>query len=134
MDNKVGDKVLSGAEAPNVPLDGMQNDLTLAEQMANVIAELAPALTLAEDTAAQADSEAWQAFLAYYGVLASMAARVPELASELAPTVAFMANGPRTAAAAPPPVAPAPAPAPTGGDPSGEAAASPVSPTTGPAA
>ena len=43
----------------------------------------------------QADSEAWDAFLAYYGVLSSMADRDPELAVELEPVVQFMANGPR---------------------------------------
>lgn len=49
---------------------------------------------LAEDTGTQAASEAWEAFLAYYGVLSSMAERSPELAAELQTVVDFMATGP----------------------------------------
>ena len=52
-------------------------------------------LTFAEDTGTQAGSEGWEAFLAYYGVLSSMADRNPELAAELEPVVQLMATGPR---------------------------------------
>lgn len=42
------------------------------------------------------------AFLAYYGVLSSMAERSAELAAELKTVVDFMATGPRKKAPAPP--------------------------------
>ena len=66
--------------------------LALAAQMEELEGEPCP-LALVQDTGARRQ-RGLEAYLAYYGVLASMAARVPELASELAPTVAFMANGP----------------------------------------
>ena len=58
------------------------------------------ALQLAEDTGTQAGSEAWEAFLAYYGVLSSMGERMPDLAAELQTVVDFMAIGPRKKASA----------------------------------
>jgi hypothetical protein len=85
----------------NISLVGMANDLTLAKQFQAIEDAYRTGLTFSEDTGMQADSEAWDAFLAYYGVLSSMADRDPELAVELEPVVAFMANGPRQKA--PPP-------------------------------
>lgn len=85
----------------NISLAGMANDLTLAKQFQAIEDAYRTGLTFAEDTGMQADSEAWDAFLAYYGVLSSMADRNPELAVELEPVVQFMANGPRQKA--PPP-------------------------------
>ncbi len=55
-------------------------------------------LVLAEDTEGQAESEMWQAFLAYYGVLCKMAEMNPALAVELQPVIDFMATGKRRAA------------------------------------
>ena len=78
-----------------MPLSGMGDDLALGEQLVEIENKLRVALTIAEDTGAQADSEAWEAFLGYYGVLNSMAQRNPELAEELVTVVEFMANGPR---------------------------------------
>lgn len=49
-------------------------------------------MVLAEDTEGQAESEMWEAFLAYYGVLSKMAEQNPTLAVELAPVVDFMAR------------------------------------------
>lgn len=84
-----------GGTAPNIPLAGLSNDLLLASQYQPIEDELRVALQIAEDTGTQAGSEAWEAFLAYYGVLSSMAQRMPDLAAELQPVVDFMATGPR---------------------------------------
>lgn len=43
----------------------------------------------------QASSEVWEGYLAYYGVLSSMAQRMPDVAAELQTVVDFMATGPR---------------------------------------
>jgi hypothetical protein len=94
--------VKHGVSLKNIPLDGMANDLALAKQFRPFEDELRAGLQLAEDTGMQADSEAWEAFLAYYGVLSSMAERMPELAAELQLVVEFMANGPRKKAPPPP--------------------------------
>ena len=81
---------------PNVPLAGIANDLHLEQQLAPIEQELLVALQIAEDTGAQAASEAWEGFLAYYGVLSSMAQRMPDVAAELPSVVEFMAVKPRT--------------------------------------
>ena len=79
----------------NIPLASLENDLGLTKQLQPIEDELRVALQLAEDTGNQAGSEAWEAFLAYYGVLSSMGERMPDLASELQTVVDFMAIGPR---------------------------------------
>ena len=84
-----------GVALPNIPLAGLSRDLQLANQVQPIEDELRVALQIAEDTGNQASSEVWEAFLAYYGVLSSMAQRMPDLAAELATVVEFMANGPR---------------------------------------
>jgi cytochrome c len=84
-----------GVTLKNIPLQGMADDLALAKQFVSFEDELRAGLQLAEDSGTQADSEAWEAFLAYYGVLSSMAERSPELAVELESVVSFMATGPR---------------------------------------
>lgn len=84
-----------GVTLKGIPLEGMMNDRKLKAAMEPFVAAFQAAKTLAEDTAGQAESESWEAFLAYYGVLSSMADRDPALATELAAVVAFMANGPR---------------------------------------
>ncbi|MDI1475080.1 hypothetical protein [Polyangium sp. y55x31] len=78
-----------------IPLAGLENDLALAKQLQPIEEEVRVALQLAEDTGLQAGSEAWEAFLAYYGVLSSMGERIPDLAAELQSVVDFMAIGPR---------------------------------------
>lgn len=93
--------VKHGVSLKNIPLVGMASDLALAKQVQPIEDELRAGLQLAEDTGAQAGSEAWEAFLAYYGVLSSMADRSPDLAAELRTVVDFMATGPRKKAAAP---------------------------------
>jgi hypothetical protein len=84
-----------GVSLKNISLDGMAADLELAKQFQAIEDEARTVLTFAEDTGTQAGSEGWEAFLAYYGVLSSIADRNPELATELEPVVKFMANGPR---------------------------------------
>jgi hypothetical protein len=80
---------------PNVPLSGIANDLQLERQLGPIEEELRVALQSAEDTGAQAASEAWEGFLAYYGVLSSMAQRMPDVAADLQSVIEFMAVKPR---------------------------------------
>lgn len=91
-----------GVSLKSIPLDGMANDLALAKQLQPFEDEFRVGLQLVEDTGTQAASEAWEAFLAYYGVLSSMAERSPDLAAELQTVVEFMATGPRKKPATPP--------------------------------
>jgi hypothetical protein len=100
-----------------IPLAGLADDVALSKQFLTFEHELRAALQLVEETGLQADAEAWEAFLAYYGVLSSMADRDPGLAAELAPVVEFMAHGPRAKKAVPAPPAPVPpAPVPPAAD------------------
>lgn len=94
--------VRHGVKLKDYPLDGMADDLELAKQFEPFEDEFQRGLTLAEDTGNQAGSEAWEAFLAYYGVLSSMADRMPDLAAELKPVIEFMAVGRRKKVEAPP--------------------------------
>jgi hypothetical protein len=98
---------------PDVPIQGMRNDLALWTMLRPFQDAFAAGLVFVDDTAAQAQHEAWQAFLAYYAVLGGVAPHQPAIGADLAPTVAFMANGRRSPepAVAPAPAAPAPAPA-----------------------
>ena len=87
-------------EIENIPLTGMLADLALFTLLRPIQDALRAALRLADDTAGQAESEAWQAFLAYYGALSGMAKHLPALGLALAPTVTFMATGPKKVEAA----------------------------------
>jgi len=87
----------------SIPLQGMQNDLLFYTQLRPFQDELHAAVILADDTAGQAESEAWEAFLAYYGTLCGMAKHQAALAAELQPVIDFMATGPRKKAAEPAP-------------------------------
>ncbi len=78
-----------GVSLPNVPLAGIANDLQLEQQLQPIEEELRVALQVAEDAGAQASSESWEGFLAYYGVLSSMAQRMPDVAADLASVVEF---------------------------------------------
>ena len=77
---------------PNIPLAGISKDVHLEQQLAPIEEELRVALQTAEDTGLQASSEAWEGFLAYYGVLSAMAQRMPEVAADLQSVVEFMAK------------------------------------------
>ena len=77
---------------PGMSLDAMETDRSLRSQLNPIADILRSALTLIEDTSGQAESEMWETFLGYYGILSSMAERVPELAVELKPVIDFMAS------------------------------------------
>lgn len=97
----------------NVPLDGIINDLRLARQIRPFVALLQSALTLVSDTASQAQSEYWQAFLSLYGALVKAADHDPMLAAEVKELEEFMAvHGKRRKASGAEPAA-----TPAGGEP-----------------
>jgi hypothetical protein len=103
-----------GVEVEGVPLQGMKNDLALMATLRPFQDAYAAGVTLFDHTAAQAASEGWNAYLAYYGGLRGMAKHQPTLARELAPVVDFMKTGtgavaeaPAAAPAEPQPAAPA---------------------------
>lgn len=89
-------------EVPDKPLTGMLADQALRKQLHPLADAARLLLAMVEDTEGQAEHEMWEAFLAYYGVLSSMAARTPELALELAPIKDFMAHARRLPKAKPP--------------------------------
>jgi hypothetical protein len=84
-----------GQSLPGIPLQGMRNDFRLAKAMRPVADRATLADQLVSDTTGQAEHEYWQGFLAYYGVLSTLALRLPELAKELEPVTKFMATGRR---------------------------------------
>jgi len=86
-----------GINLPNIPLQGMMNDKALRARLHPLADLFRAGLTLAEDTEGQAESEMWEAFLAYYGVLSKMAEMHPALAVDLQPVIDFMATGKRRA-------------------------------------
>jgi hypothetical protein len=75
----------------NVPTDGMLNDLRLARQIRPFVALIQSGLTLVTDTASQAQSEYWHAFLSLYGALVKAAEHDPMLAAEVKELEDFMA-------------------------------------------
>lgn len=77
------------------PLAGMLNDMNLVQTMEPFDSAMGLGKQLTSDTLLQADTEGWQAFLAYYGVLSSMSQRDAELATALKPVVEFMKTGRR---------------------------------------
>ncbi|MFO0658764.1 MAG: hypothetical protein U0165_02875 [Polyangiaceae bacterium] len=81
---------------PSAPLQGIENDRRLAAELLPFSTELTAAQQLVDDTISEAQSESWEAFLAYYGALVGMSGGIPELAVELAPVVDFMSTGKRT--------------------------------------
>ena len=92
--------VQHGLNIEGIPLTGMLADLSLFTLLRPVRDLLATALQMVDDTAGQAESEAWEAFLAYYGALTGMAKHLPALATAIKPTIEFMATGPRPKPAA----------------------------------
>jgi len=84
-----------GVNVKDIPLTGMMNDRALRARMHPLADLFRSGVVIAEDTEGEAESEMWEAFLAYYGVLANMAQRTPELAVEIAPVRDFMASGKR---------------------------------------
>ena len=90
-----------GIQVPGVPLDGMNNDMRLSKAMIPFLDGLGAMLTLAEDTAGEAENEYWHAFLAYYGPLSIMAAKNPDLHAEYRATIDFLSTGTRKKALPP---------------------------------
>ena len=75
---------------PGVEASSMLNDVRLTQVLQPIAVLVERANQLVQDTTAQADTEAWQAFLAYYGVLSSLSGRIPEIEGALAPVVEYM--------------------------------------------
>lgn len=97
-----------GLSIPGIGRDSMLSDVDLSLKLEPFISLLTLCLQLVEDTQAQADAEAWQAFLAYYSVLSTMSAHDPEIAVALSPVVTAMRHTRKK---------PEPTPAPTPGKP-----------------
>lgn len=81
-----------GVVLPDMPVDGMRADLTLAQRLAPLVSQFALVLSRLEDTTAQGRSEAWQAATGNYSVLVRVSAANPSLAKELEPARAFFAR------------------------------------------
>jgi hypothetical protein len=115
----VGDLAVKyGIHLPDMPINGMRDDLTLVQRLAPLYSELSLLLSQVDDTIAQARSEAWQAATGNYSVLSRVAAANPSLAKELEPAKEFFARR-RRATGAPavsgnPESAPANGPPPAG--------------------
>jgi hypothetical protein len=78
-----------GIALSDMPVEGMRDDLTLAQRLTPLVSEVALLLETLEDTVSQARSEAWQAATGNYSVLARVSAANPALAKELAPAREF---------------------------------------------
>jgi hypothetical protein len=95
----VGDLAVKyGISLPDMPVDGMFDDMTLAQRLGPLCSELSLLLSQVEDTIAQARSEAWQAATGNYSVLSRVAAVNPSLAKELEPAKDFFAKRRKPAA------------------------------------
>ena len=92
-----------GLKIEGFPLAGMLADINLAQAMEPFEQAMTVGQQLTSDTLLQADTEGWQAFLAYYGVLSAMASHDAALASELQPVIEFMKVGRRKPAPEPTP-------------------------------
>ncbi len=79
-------------DIPDMALEDMMKDLDLRVRIHPITDLLRNGLAMAEDTEREAESEMWQVFLAYYGVLCSMSKSIPELEEALKPVRKFMAN------------------------------------------
>jgi hypothetical protein len=77
---------------PAMPLSEMRADVALSRFAEKAEEEIDLAHQWASDTRIAACGEAWQAFLGYYGLLSSMAARDSSIAKRLAPVTEFMAR------------------------------------------
>lgn len=84
-----------GLSLPETPINQIEEDLALIEQLRPLAELLQAALQLVRDTIDQAESEYWEGFLLYRGVLSSLAARLPEVAAEIKEVDAFLGVGRR---------------------------------------
>lgn len=76
-------------------VDDMNADFQIYQQTRELAGAIAEVHQLMQDTRLVAGAECWQAWLAYYGALCSIASRDGELATRIQPAVDFMATGPR---------------------------------------
>ncbi len=81
-----------GIALPDMPVEGMQADLTLAQRLAPVASRVGLIADRLTDTLGQARSETWQAATGNYSVLARVSAANPSLEKEMAPARAFFAR------------------------------------------
>lgn len=79
-------------ESSAAPLDGLANDQRLIAALSPFEDESAGLESLISDTLLEAEHELWQSFLLYYGVLQSMAARLPALKAEMEPLEKLLAH------------------------------------------
>jgi hypothetical protein len=79
-----------GVNITGMPVDDMEKDIKVGDVAYDLEQKLSELNQKAADTRLIAYGEAWQSFLAYYGVLASMASRDHDLAVRLRPVVEFM--------------------------------------------
>lgn len=85
----------NGVSIENIPLAGMLADLALFTALRPIGDALRSLLQMVDDTTGEAESEAWTAYLAYYGALTGIAKHNATLKAALKPTIDFMATGPR---------------------------------------
>ena len=81
-----------GIDLAEVPVAGVEADYNLAHLLPPVVQQTSVLDQLVLDTQGQAESEYWQGFLVYYGILTEMAKRIPALEVELKPVKDFMAR------------------------------------------
>ncbi|MEO7331531.1 MAG: hypothetical protein ABI193_23355, partial [Minicystis sp.] len=81
-----------GIGLPDMPVQGMLDDLTLAQRLAPLASAVNLLAERLDDTVSQARSEAWQAATGNYSVLVRVSGANPSLASELAPARSFFAR------------------------------------------
>ena len=81
-----------GIALPDMPVEGMQADLTLAQRLAPVASSVGLIADRLNDTLGQARSETWQAATGNYSVLVRVSAANPSLEKEMEPARAFFAR------------------------------------------
>lgn len=79
-------------ESSAAPLSSINNDVKLIGALSPFEDESAGLESLISDTLAEAEHEVWQAFLLYYGVLQSLAERIPALKADLEPVGKLLAQ------------------------------------------
>ena len=89
-----------GITLPQITVDGMLADLTLAQRLRPLASAVAQLDQLLADTVLEAQSECWWAATALYTSLLRASGGDPVLAAALKPIVEFFATGKRKKAAA----------------------------------
>jgi hypothetical protein len=81
-----------GISLPDMPVQGMRDDLTLAQRLAPVASSVGLVAERLTNTLGQARSETWQAATGNYSVLVRVSVANPSLEKELEPARAFFAR------------------------------------------